>query len=221
MLPPTRSLFLGRLKVLGLQTLFRLDARYPTCAALLRRQRSRKNVMLSDESVVTSRPPVTDEADCIPAKGGRIAAPVRQNELRAPCPPWSKGRYSDAARPSANNFSLTSDCATRPGPVGPDSSRAPEAQCSHRRTRKAPKLQVRVPTTWQHRSFDPTLDYSGEKRTLLAAPLLFSSWSLSSLFVDNVAFNSAEHYMMAEKCWAFTGPLRSGVQYVLAKPTFA
>ena len=90
---------------------------------------------------------------------------------------------------------------TRPGSEGPDSSRAPEAQCSPSTTLPAPKIITdgSAPSV-----FDPTLEYSTEQVVLFwQPPSCFSQCSPSSFVVDNVSYSYAEQFMMAEKACLF------------------
>ena len=94
-----------------------------------------------------------------------------------------------------------SDGATKPGPVGPDSSRAPGAQCSQNITLPAAQIITdgAAPSV-----FDPTLEYSTEQvvpfRQLLSR---LSQWSPSLFVVDDVSYSCAEQFMMAEKARFF------------------
>ena len=94
-------------------------------------------------------------------------------EPRAPLGP--RKRPSGAARVPSGHFSRMSDGVTMPGSVGPDSSRAPGAQCSRNSALPAPRIITdgSAPSV-----FDPTLEYSTEQVVLFwQPPACFSQWS--------------------------------------------
>ena len=109
-------------------------------------------------------------------------------------------RSSGAARAPSSHFSPTSDDATRPGPVGPDPSRASGVKCSQNST-AGPQL---ITDCSGPSVFDPTLGYSTEQVVLFwQPPSCFSRWSPSSFVVDDVSCSCAEQFMMAEKARLF------------------
>ena len=94
-----------------------------------------------------------------------------------------------------------SDGATRPRFVGPDLSRAPEAQCSQSST--LPALQI-ITDGSAPPIFDSKLEYSTEQLVLFWQPSsCFSQWSPSSFVVDDVSYSCAEQFIMAEKACLF------------------
>ena len=89
------------------------------------------------------------------------------------------------------------DGAIRPGSVGLDSSRAPEAQRSQSSTLPGPQT---ITDGSAPSDFDPTLEYSTEHVVLFwQPPSCFSQWSPSSFVVDDVSYPCAEQFIMAER----------------------
>ena len=85
--------------------------------------------------------------------------------------------------------------------MGPDSSRAPGAQCYQISTLPAPKIITDGPAP---SVFDPTLEYSTEQVVLFwQPPSCFSQWSPWSFVVDDVPYSSTEQFVMAENTRLF------------------
>ena len=85
--------------------------------------------------------------------------------------------------------------------MGPDSSRAPRAQCSQISTLPAPQI---ITDGWAYRSL--TLHLSIRRSRWCCSgtpPSCFLQWSPSSFVVDDVSYSCAEHFMMADKARLF------------------
>ena len=82
--------------------------------------------------------------DYNPAKCGRIAALVKQNGRRAPCPPWPTTDAIGRSKSTFWPFLPMSDGATRPGSVGSDSSRASGPSVLRIVHRRPPKLSPKA-----------------------------------------------------------------------------
>ena len=114
-----------------------------------------------------------------------------------PAPLGLRQRSSGAARVPSGHFSPMNDGATRPGSVGPDSSRGSGTQRSRNSLLPAPQI---ITDGSAPSIFDPTLEYTTEQVVLFwQPPSCFSQWSLSSFVVDDVSYSCVKQFMTAEK----------------------
>ena len=173
----------------GLHALFRLHARESPCAMLLRLQWNRRNLTLPDEPVVTPRPPV--RLTGLKSRQMRKKRSSRQAErAQSPLLPWATAGTIGGRTSTFWPFSPVSDGATRPGSVGPDSSRAPGAQCSQNSTLPAPQI---LTDGLAPSAFDPQLEYITEQVVLFwQPPTCFSQCPPSSFVADDVSYSCAE-----------------------------